>query len=83
MQMITLFLMQIKISKLLNNTWKWKAEKCIWLFAINCMKANLDKFLAILLNCESEGSHCLNVNGCSIEPSEEVTLLGVRQSASF
>ena len=39
------------------------------------MKANLDKFLAILINCESEGSHCLNVNGCSIE---EVTLLGVR-----
>ena len=32
----------------------------------------------ILLNCESEGSHCLHVNGCSIEPSEEVTLLGVR-----
>ena len=55
-----------------------EADKCIWLFAINCMKANLDKFLAILLNCESEGSHCLNVNGCSIEPSEEVTLLGVR-----
>ena len=42
------------------------------------MKANLDKFLAILLNCESEGSHCLNVNGCSIEPGEEVTLLKVR-----
>ena len=33
---------------------------------------------AILLNCESEGSHCLYVNGCSIEPSEVVTLLGVR-----
>ena len=32
----------------------------------------------ILLNCESEGSHCLYVNGCSVEPSEEVTLLGVR-----
>ena len=42
------------------------------------MKANLDKFLAILLKCESEGSHCLNVNGCSIETSEEFTLLGVR-----
>ena len=42
------------------------------------MKANPDKFQAILLNCESEGSHCLYVNGCSIEPSEEVTLLGVR-----
>ena len=55
-----------------------EAETCIWLFAINCIKADLDKFLAILLNCESEGSHCLNVNGCSIEPSEEVTLLGVR-----
>ena len=55
-----------------------EAEKCIWLFAINCMKANLDKFLAILLNCEGEGSLCLNVNGYSIEPSEEVTLLGVR-----
>ena len=55
-----------------------EAEKCIWLFAINCMKANLDKFLAILLNCENEGSLCLNVNGCSIEPSEKVTLLGVR-----
>ena len=55
-----------------------EAEKCIWWFAINCMKANPDKFQAILLNCESEGSHCLYVNGCSIEPSEEVTLLGVR-----
>ena len=42
------------------------------------MKANPDKFQAILLNCESEGSHRLYVNGCSIEPSEEVTLLGVR-----
>ena len=42
------------------------------------MKANPDKFQAILLNCESGGSHCLEVNGCSIEPSEEVTLLGVR-----
>ena len=55
-----------------------EAEKCIWWFAINCMKANPDKFQAILLNCESEGSHCLYVNGCSIEPSEEVTLSGVR-----
>ena len=42
------------------------------------MKANPDKFQAIPLNCESEGSHCLYVNGCFIEPSEEVTLLGVR-----
>ena len=60
-----------------------EAEKCIWLFAINCMKANLDKFLAILLNCESEGSHCLNVNGCSIEPSEEVTLLKKNQEPAL
>ena len=43
-----------------------EAEKCIWWFAINCMKANPDKFQAILLNCESEGSHCLYVNGCAI-----------------
>ena len=55
-----------------------EAEKCIWWLAINCMKANPDKFQAILLNCESEGSHCLYVNGCSIEPSKEVALLGVR-----
>ena len=55
-----------------------EAEKCIWWFAINCMKANPDKFQAILLNCENEGSPCLYVNGYSIEPSEEVTLLGVR-----
>ena len=39
-----------------------EAEKCIWWFAINCMKANPDKFQAILLNCESGGSHCLHVN---------------------
>ena len=45
-----------------------EAEKCILWFAINRMKANQDKFQAILLNCESEGSHCLYVNGCSIEP---------------
>ena len=55
-----------------------EAEKCIWWFAINCMKANPDKFQAIFLNCESEGSHCLYVNGCSIEQSKEVILLGVR-----
>ena len=42
------------------------------------MKANQDKFQAFLLNCEDEGSHCLYVNGCSIDLSEEVTLLGVR-----
>ena len=50
-----------------------EAEKCIRWFAINCMK-----FRGILVNCKSEGSHCLCANGCSIEPSEEVTLLGVR-----
>ena len=50
-----------------------EAEKCIWLFAINCIKANLDKFLAILLNCESEGSHCLNVNGCFFVITEIIT----------
>ena len=55
-----------------------EAEKCISWFAINCMKANPDKFQAILLNCESEGSHCHYVYGCFIEPSEKVTLLGVR-----
>ena len=54
-----------------------EAEKCLWWFLINCMKVNPDKFQAILLNCESEGSHCLYANGCYIEPSEELTLLGV------
>ena len=29
---------------------KREAETCIWWFAINCMKANPDKFQAILLN---------------------------------
>ena len=31
-----------------------EAEKCIWLFAINCIKANLDGIVAILLDCESQ-----------------------------
>ena len=49
-------------------------------YRLHEMKANPDKFHAIFSNCESEGGHChcLYVNCCSIEPSEEVTLLGVR-----
>ena len=38
------------------------------------LKANPEKFQAILLNCKSEVSDCLYVNGCSIEPSEAVAL---------
>ena len=44
---------------------------------MNCMKANPDKCQAILLNYATEG-HCLYLNYCSIERSEEVTLLGMR-----
>ena len=56
-----------------------ESKKCIWWFAINCMTGNPDKFQAILLKCESDYSHSLYVvNGCSIDPSEEVRLLGMK-----
>ena len=53
MRLITLFHMQVQIVKLYLEM---EADKYIWWFVINCMKANADKFHAILLNCEGEGS---------------------------